>query len=212
MPYRVVIRYLVLPVLIILLTACATAPEHVSDQPPDWLQRLQHNRQISDWAIKGKLGVQTATEGGSFDLFWQQRDASYEIRLIAPLGQGAVYIQGNADGVTIRTHDGREEFAEDADALFISMTGLSLPVTGMQDWLRGTPIQGNSIESISWNEHGQLYKLKQRGWNIEMNRYKPTGKNELPHAFYLGRDDQPELSVRLLVRQWELPAGHAQAQ
>ena len=205
-------RYLSIPVLIMLLTACAVVPEQLSRQPFDWPERLQHNRQISDWTIRGKLGVQTETDGGSFDLFWQQQAASYEIRLIAPLGQGAVFIQGNADGVMIQTADGRKEFAEDADALFIAMTGVSLPVTGLQDWLRGTPIDGSFIENISWNEHGQLYKLKQRGWNVEMNRYKASGDSELPHAFYLGRDDQPELLVKLLVRRWDLPAVQTQTQ
>jgi outer membrane biogenesis lipoprotein LolB len=67
------------------------------------------------------------------------------------------------------------------------------------------PIQGEEIQYISWNEPGQLYKLEQSGWRVEMGRYKAVADYELPHAFYLEREDQPELSVRLLVREW-LPA------
>ena len=171
--------------------------------PADWEQRLQHNRQINEWSIKARLGVQTETEGGSFDVFWQQHADVYEIKLIAPLGQGAVHISGDNSGVAIRTADGQTEYSDDANALFESMTGLSLPVAGLQDWLRGMPIQHEDIQSASWNTLGQLYKLEQNGWRIEMNRYRSVADYELPHAFYLEREDRPELSVRLLVREWQ---------
>jgi hypothetical protein len=36
-----------------------------------------------------------------------------------------------------------------------------------------------------------------------MGRYKAVADYELPYAFYLEREDQPELSVRLLVREWQ---------
>jgi outer membrane lipoprotein LolB len=197
-----VIRFCLSFSLILLLASCASLTEQVTQSPADWEQRLQHNKQINDWTIKARLGVQTETEGGSFDVFWQQLAEAYEIRLIAPMGQGAVRITGDKDGVTIRTADGTSEYSDDAEALFASMTGMSLPVTGLHDWLRGLPIQGEAIQHISWNEQGQLYKLEQKGWRIEMNRYKTVGDHELPHAFYLEREDRPELSVRLLVREW----------
>jgi outer membrane lipoprotein LolB len=119
------------------------------------------------------------------------------------MGQGAVHIAGDNGGVTISLADGQTEYSQDADALFASMTGLSLPMSGLQDWLRGMPIQGEAIQNISWNEHGQLYKLEQRGWRVEMARYKAIAGYDLPHAFYLEREDSPELSVRLLVREWQ---------
>lgn len=199
-----VIRFCLSCSLIVLLASCASLKEQVMQRPDDWEQRLQHNNQIHDWTIKARLGVQTETEGGSFDAFWQQLTDAYDIRLVAPMGQGAVHITGDQGGVTIRAADGTSEYSDDADALFASMTGMSLPVTGLQDWLRGMPIQAEEVQHASWNEQGQLYKLEQRGWRIEMNRYKTVGDYELPHAFYLEREDRPELSVRLLVREWRL--------
>lgn len=189
-------------ILVSILASCASIYEQVLDSPADWQQRLQQHQQISDWTIKARLGVQTEYEGGSFDVFWQQLADTYEIRLIAPMGQGAVQIKGDDEGVTISLADGQTEYSQDADALFTSMTGLSLPVTGLQDWLRGMPIQDEEVQSISWNEYGQLYKIEQRGWRVEMGRYKAIADYELPHAFYLEREDRPELSVRLLVREW----------
>ena len=195
-------RYLLIYPLISILASCASISEQVLDRPQDWEARLQQHRQIEDWTIRARLGVQSETDGGSFDVFWQQVADAYEIRLIAPMGQGAVLINGDSNGVKISLADGRTEYSNDADALFSSMTGLSLPVNGLQDWLRGMPIQGEEIQYISWNELGQLYKFEQKGWQVEMSRYKAVADYELPHAFYLEREDQPELSVRLLVREW----------
>ena len=196
-------RYLLSVSVAGMLASCAGLPDYVLERPADWEQRVQHNKEISDWTIKARLGVQTETEGGSFDVFWRQLAEAYEVRLVAPLGQGAVHILGDDSGVTINLANGRSEYSEDAEALFVSMTGLSLPVSGLQDWMRGIPIQGESIQYASWNEQGQLYKLEQKGWRVEMGRYKTVADYELPHAFYLGRDDRPELSVRLIVREWQ---------
>jgi outer membrane biogenesis lipoprotein LolB len=74
----------------------------------------------------------------------------------------------------------------------------------LHDWLRGMPIQGEKTEKTRWNENGQLYKFEQRGWRVEMNRYSKVAGYELPHAFYLEREDRPDLSVRMLVREWRL--------
>ena len=200
-----IVRFLLSCVLISLLASCASVSEQVLQKPADWEQVLQQHQKINDWQIKARLGVQTETEGGSFDVFWQQLADTYNIQLVAPMGQGAVNINGDQDGVTIRLANGQSEYSRDADDLFAAMTGLSLPVNGLQDWLRGMPIQGEDIQTEIWNEHGQLYKLEQNGWRVEMNRYKVVAGYELPHAFYLERPDRPELSVRLLVREW-LPA------
>jgi len=197
------VRFVLIYSLVSILASCASISEQVSLQPADWETRLQQHQQINDWTIKARLGVQTEFEGGSFDVFWQQLADAYEIRLIAPMGRGAVHIVGDNGGVTISLADGQTEYSQDADDLFAAMTGLSLPVSGLQDWLRGMPIQGEGIQNISWNEHGQLYKLEQRGWRIEMGRYKAITGYDLPHAFYLEREDSPELSVRLLVREWQ---------
>jgi outer membrane lipoprotein LolB len=203
-------RYLLVSMLVALLASCASISEQIKHQPADWNARLEHHNQISEWTIKARLGVQTETEGGSFDVFWQQSADVYDIRLVAPMGQGAVLIKGDREGVTISLADGRTEFDTDAEALFASMTGLSLPVNGLQDWLRGMPIQGEKIHKPRWNENGQLYKFEQRGWRVEMNRYRQVADYELPHAFYLEREDRPDLSVRMLVREWQFASSAEQ--
>lgn len=187
---------------LVLLTSCSSLPKTTSIIPDGWQDTIERSQQINTWKVRGRLGVQTEDNGGSLDLIWSQQGEAYTIRLIAPFGQGTIFIKGDASGVTIKTTEG-EEYAENADALLASSLGIDMPVTGLRDWLRGIPMSDKPVSGQQWNSHGQLYRLIQASWNIEMSEYQQVGDHLLPHTFYLSRDDRPELSIRLLIRQWQ---------
>jgi outer membrane lipoprotein LolB len=195
-------RFAFIILLPVMLASCAGLQPQVEQQPADWPERLAHNSALRSWELQGRLGVQTAKEGGSFDLFWEQAPDAYKIRLLAPMGQGAMLISGDADGVSVKTADGQERFDQDADRLFAEATGIQLPLTGLKDWLRGMPMQQLATDRIRWNEQGQLYRLTQNGWKVEMNRYRDVDGYELPHKFYIEREDRPELAIRLVILHW----------
>jgi outer membrane lipoprotein LolB len=195
-------RYAFIILLPAMLVSCAGLQPQLVQQPADWPQRLAHNSDLRSWELQGRLGIQTETEGGSFDLLWEQSPEKYSIRLLAPMGRGAMLISGDADGVSVKTADGEERFDRDADRLFAEATGIKLPITGLKDWLRGMPMQQLAADRISWNEQGQLYRLAQNGWKVEMNRYKDVDGYELPHKFYIEREDRPELAIRLVILRW----------
>jgi len=195
-------RFPVAALLLTMLVSCAGLQPQLVQQPADWPQRLAHNSTLRAWELQGRLGVQTETEGGSFDLMWEQEPDAYSIRLLAPLGQGAMQISGNADGVAIRTADGQQRFDHDADRLLAEATGIELPLAGLKDWLRGMPMQQLAADQLSWNQQGQLYRLTQQGWKVEMYRYRDVDGYELPHKFYIERADRPELAIRLVILRW----------
>lgn len=188
--------------------SCSYLPTTTSQVPENWPQTVAQRQQLAAWKLTGRLGIQTENNGGSLDLFWSQQHDSYKIRLIAALGQGTILIQGDASGVTLRTSEG-EVYADNADELLAARVGVRVPLSGLHDWLRGVPMAGLPIKKQLWDKHGQLHKLVQDGWNIEMSAYKSVGEHQLPHTFYLSRNDQPELSIRLLIQQWTLPAEEA---
>lgn len=204
--YRLPVKaagYVLIILLPALLASCSTLPELTTTEPVNWHNTLEQRQQIESWKIQGKLGVQTEDDGGSLDLFWNQAVENYNIRLIAPMGQGTILIKGNAQGVHIKTADG-EQYAKNADALLATNLGIKMPVTGLRDWLRGLPMKDKVIKKQSWNKKGQLHKLVQDDWNVEMSNYKKVGAHQLPHDFFLGRDDRPELGIRLLIRRWTI--------
>ena len=157
--------------------------------------------QITTWEIRGRLGVQTETTGGTLDIIWKNADEDYSIRLIAPLGAGSYLVQGNSDYAEIRFPDGQTDIVSNIDVVFTSIFEIDLPASAVNDWIRGLPSKALTVEQISWNEQGLLTKIKQSGWNVEMSKY--TGDEILmPHVIYLSRDGDDELDVRLVLRQW----------
>lgn len=199
------IRRLLSPSLVLLtcsiLVSCATVKQPVLTEPAGWITEQQQRQQIKIWEIRGRLGVQTESNGGSMDIIWKQSDEEFSIRLIAPLGAGTYLIQGDNEVADIRFPDGQKKVVNNIDEVFSSALEIELPANAVKDWIRGLPAKSLSVESISWNEQGLINRIKQSGWNVEMKKY--TGNDILlPHAIYLSRDDNDELDVRLVLRQW----------
>ena len=201
--YSKTLQALLLVALVSTQFSCSYLPEVTSQIPENWLQTVAQRQQLDSWKLTARLGLQTETNGGSLDVFWSQKEDVYKIRLVAAMGQGTTLITGDARGVMLKTAEG-VAYAENADKLLASNLGVNLPLSGLHDWLRGVPVVDRPVQKQLWDDHGQLHKLVQDGWNIEMSAYKKVGKYILPHAFYLDRDDQPELGIRLIIRQWIL--------
>ncbi len=97
-------RHITFPLAItlvcLMLVSCATVTEQaeteapVVKQPAGWVAEKVQRQQVSNWEIRGRLGLQTEKTGGSMDIIWKQAGEDYTIRLIAPLGAGNYMIQG----------------------------------------------------------------------------------------------------------------------
>ena len=187
--------------LCLIVASCATVKEQTTIEPAGWVVEQQIRQQIKAWEIRGRLGVQTESNGGTLDIIWKQSDDDYSIRLMAPLGAGTYLVQGDSGFAEIRFPNGEKKIVNNVNDVFTSTLEVDLPVNALKDWIRGLPAKTLSVDDINWNEQGLLNKIKQSGWNIEMKKY--SGKKILlPHAIYLSRDDNIELDIRLLLRQW----------
>ncbi len=188
--------------VVLIVSGCGHLSERSAVMPADWTARSAQLEAIDAWYVQGRLGVSTASQGGSLDVLWNQQAGHYQIRVLAAMGQGAFFIDGDADGVRMRSADGGLHTAASAQQLFAETLGVSLPLTSLQRWLRGLP--GKTARDLLWDERGHLYIFQQQGWRVEMTRYRTVDGIELPHAFFLSRADQPELMIRLILRTWQL--------
>lgn len=170
-------------------------------EPAEWPAELQKRQQISSWEIRGRLGVQAKDTGGSMDIIWQQSDDDFTIRLLAPLGAGNYLIQGEKGAAEIRFPDGTKKWVDNTEDIFEYVLDVKLPASAVKDWIRGLPASGLATESTVWNTKGLIDRIKQSGWNVEMRKYSGD-KILVPHSIYLSRDDDSELDIRLLLRQW----------
>jgi outer membrane lipoprotein LolB len=187
---------------VVVLSACSHLREHSAEVPVGWNQQVVKQSALTAWYVQGRLGVQTAKQAGSFDVFWNQQNDRYQIRLIAPMGQGAFLVDGDAHSVRLQAANGEISTAPSAEQLFKDSLGVDLPLESLQRWLRGVPAAGDS--QLQWDKQGNLYLLKHGSWRVEMTHYRKLDGLKLPQAFYLSRADQPDLTVRLLLRHWQL--------
>ena len=194
---------------VFLLASCASINPQVEEKEPefkvpaDWAYEQEQRKKISQWEVRGRLGIQSEYNGGSLDIIWKQAGDDFSMRLIAPLGAGSYLIQGDKTVAEIRFPDGKKKMINSIEEVFASAFDIDLPASALIDWVRGIPASALSLEKIDWNEQGLMKYAEQSGWNINISKYAGD-KMEMPHAIYLTRDDNTELDIRLLLRRWLL--------
>ncbi|MCG8325381.1 MAG: lipoprotein insertase outer membrane protein LolB [Thiotrichales bacterium] len=188
---------------VLLLAACAEIPVRIADDDPAaealWQSREVILRGINGWAIKARLGIQTAEDGWSASLHWAQQEQLYKMRIFAPLGQGTYELKGGHGGVTLLTEKNELFEAASPDALMRENLGWSVPVLGLQHWILGIPDPGSRIDSRGIDTNGRLVRLQQQGWNIDLSRYVSVGEYDLPGRLVL---QNPHIKVKIVIQDW----------
>jgi outer membrane lipoprotein LolB len=151
------------------------------------------------WQLNGRIAIAKEDEHWTAHVYWHQRDADYQIRFNAPLGQGVMLLQGNEGGVMMRTADNQTLVASNPDALVVKAIKLEIPVSGLYFWIRGLP--GPTALNYQLNEAGYLYHLQQDGWDIEYGNYVNAGEVALPAKIYL---ENKRVKVKIVISQWDV--------
>jgi len=186
------------------LAACA-APEPVA--PSDRRAAAEAHQRwlegLSQWRASGRVAVEVPGDGWSATLLWLQRKRDYRIQLSGPFGQGAVRIDGDSSGVTLRTADGRVARAPGAEELMAQELGAQVPVTVLRYWLTGRPAPRHPVTHRLLDDDGRLRELDQAGWQVRYTEYVDSEGGALPARIAIGRDDT---HARFLISRWQLGA------
>jgi len=145
--------------------------------------------------------VRRPGEAYNIGLRWQRDPQRFVLLLEAPFGQGVFRIDANGnDGYRLRLPDGQEYSNRTPEALLDEVIGWSLPVSGMQYWIRGLPRPGADYR-IQLDEFDSATRIRQDHWEIEITDYFDAGlEPRLPRRINLARDD---LSIRLVIERWQ---------
>lgn len=188
-------------ILICFLTACA--PPSPSEEPPanreiPLAERKAETATVSSWEIKGALAAKTKAKGWSATMNWVQQGAnSYQIRLMGPLGGGAVLI--SKKGNTITFQDGSKiTTSTNADELLLKQTGIRLPVNNLYYWVRGLPAPGG-VQSEKHDQFNHLVQLKQNGYTIDFTKYTSVKGIDLPSMIRLEGNG---VMVKVVIKNW----------
>lgn len=190
-----------LPFFLLLLTACQpfwqTKPETTRDQR--WQNHQQSVQAIENWSFQGRSLIRQGQEGWNAGLRWTQNADDFRIKLSGPFAQGGMLLAGDDEAVTLTLDDGESHTAATPEALLEETVGWLLPVSALRDWVRGLPHDGLKTDFIELNEDGQMTRLEQAGWQVEIKRYKPFAGTRMPDKVFI---EHPDLSLRLVMNRW----------
>lgn len=191
-----------MPVFAAWLAGCA-APGPVA--PTDRHAAAQAHQRwlegLTQWRASGRVAVEVPGDGWSATVQWRQQAASYRIQLSGPFGQGAVRIDGDNAGVSLRTAEGRVARAPSAEQLMAQELGAEVPVTALRYWLTGRPAPQQPVTHLHLDDAGRLLELDQAGWQVRYAEYEDSEGGALPARIAVRRDDT---QARFLISRWQL--------
>lgn len=160
--------------------------------------------QLQTFALTGRFSLRQEDQSTIGRLNWRHAEASDELLLSSPLGQGMAEIVSDASGARLTGSDGDTHSAENVDQLLQSVLGYALPLRQLTDWVRGRNPDGGllTVDAL-----GRPLRLRHAAWRIDYE-YDSDDPQALPGRLFVERDSVFEL--RLRIEQWlPLPAESA---
>ena len=215
--YKVVLRRLFIIQLVLLLSACSNfmKKESVSSVKPTiktptekqnlWKLRQRSLETKHQWSLDARAGLNYQNEPTSFGLFWQQKDKAIFLLDIKNPFTGAVVASLNQglNTVSLKTSNGAVYKANNAETLLEEQTGMSLPILGMQSWIKGLSSKKYSVELLELDALGRPLKMKQAGWDINYTSYLNDTALSLPRKIKISRADEKDIQIKLLIKAWQ---------
>jgi len=177
--------------LVLLFSACASLPP----LPP-----LPAN-QLNSWQINGRIAIKTESENWTANVYWQQRDSTYQLRFNVPPGQGIMLLEGNSSKVVMRTANNETFTATDADELVADVLKVNIPISNLRFWIRGIPSPKSSPTWYTLNKTDNLQRLRQNGWEIDYKQYINVHNIYLPRKIFL---ENAKFKVKIVISQWKI--------
>jgi outer membrane lipoprotein LolB len=186
-----------------LLAACGGLPVHVPSGTPDeaaWQTRQRALARLDAWELEGRVGIVNGEDSGSGSMDWTQRGAMLSFDFYAPLGAGALHIEGDAAGLRVRSSRGDDFVTTDPEEDVARRLKVPLPVLSMRYWMLGLPDPADPYEKRV-DSRGELVMLKQRGWRVEYQEYAEVQGYTLPVLLTL---EEGDIRIKVAVNQWTL--------
>jgi outer membrane lipoprotein LolB len=192
--------------LLVFISGCSLIP---SAAPPAaskkaellWQKHQESLKTLTKWRLNASLSVTKNKQNWIVRVLWDQDGDNYNLRLNAPLGQGAALLTGTKDGVIMRTGDNKTLKAQNPDELVVKALDMELPIANLYYWIRGIPAPDHRVLPYDLFPNGHLYSLEQSGWFVEYSPYIEVENRFLPKKIYL---DHKDIEVKIVITQWNI--------
>lgn len=181
-------KYLIFTSLIFQISAC-----HKVHKPG---QDFSSWKQVSSWAVKGKMSIQSEKNRGSGKFQWVASEASIDAEFTAALGQGSWKIHQDSEGARLTSSENGNLFANNAEELISAELGWHFPWNKLSHWLRGYKSGQRPIL------HQQLPGLiSEDNWSIVYSKWMNTPIGFLPKV--ITARNAP-YTVKVVIYEWNL--------
>jgi len=172
-----------------------------------WEVRQQALLDLDSWDVHARAALKLESGVYNIGIRWQRQAETSRILLEAPSGQGVFRIESAAGGkYRLRLPDGRVFEDSSAEALLEKMIGWSLPISGLDYWIRGLP-RPDSDYSHRLDEGGRARSINQDQWSIGYLDYFARQQNlQLPRRVRLESD---KVTLKLIIERWQQPTSDA---
>ena len=200
-------RALLLLWVSLLLGACSSLPDTpiTEESYVAWDKYQARLSDFESWEIHARSAIFVNEEVYQAGINWQREQNRFVLVLEAPLGQGVFRVESNsANGssapVMLTLPDGQKYFNESAEALLLEVLGWSIPVSGLEWWIKGLPLESVDF-SFDLRGDGRLKSLLQNNWKINYLEYfdRQSRAQGLPRKMYLKHKD---LALKIVIERW----------
>ena len=166
-----------------------------------WQQTQQVLQTYNQWDLQGRAVVRLPGAVYQIGLQWQRTPEQFLFLLEAPFGQGIIRMEKvNPALYRLRLPGGQVYLDRSPEALLENATGWSIPLQGLDYWIRGLPRPGPDY-SYSVDAGGKTHTIDQDGWSVRYLDYSSSSElPALPRRLSLERDD---IQMRLVIDRWQ---------
>lgn len=187
-----------------LLFGCASID--TSQTNVEWQTHQQRLASVSEYKSSGKLGYISPEQRQSLNFRWQHTNQHSQLRLTTFLGQTALNLKITPAGAVVETHDDQIYTSDTAESLVYQLTGLTIPVEQLRDWLLGKPTAADGYQLNDKNTLATLHKkINGQIWQLHYITYKDVVLDgtalPLPQKLKLV---QQNTSINIVISKWDL--------
>lgn len=190
------------------LGGCATAPSNVSTAP---YKKPSSISEIGDYTASGKILLVNGKDKQSGYFYWRRSDKGYQFVVSTILGIDVFSLKVDQNFAKVYI-DGKEHSGSDPQALLYTLTGQTLPLNQISNWLIGQ-VDSNKVLNLTKLPNGLperfIFKPSESStpmpigssWSVHYQKYDTTESLKLPSQIQISSSHN---RIKLKINNWDL--------
>jgi len=197
--------------VVLLATAACSRNGNLGDDALSqnlWAEQQAVAAGVTQWNLYARAALQLESGFYNIGIRWQRHDNNrFTMLLDAPFGQGVLRIDAlGPEEFRLRLPDGQLFVNNTVEALMVDVVGWSLPISGLDYWIRGLPYPGDDYRH-RLNSASRAKSIRQSGWDIAyLDYFDEVGEPPLPRKLTLASE---EVTLKLVIERWQQASSDA---